>query len=52
MGKWDYGTGRELDSSDVQHDVANGNLTESSIQPGTFYDGDGNQYDANYNPKD
>lgn len=52
MGKYDYSTGRELDSSDVEHDVLNGNLRESSIQPGTFLDGDGNSYDANYNPKD
>lgn len=52
MGLYDESTGRYLDSSDVQHDVLNGNLTESSLNPGTYYDGDGNCYDGDYNPKD
>lgn len=52
MGPYDSNLGRDLDSSDVQHDVMNGNLTESFISPGTYYDGDGNQYDGDYNPID
>ena len=42
--------GRYLDHDDVQHDVLNGNLTESSLYPGTYEDGDGNCYDSEYNP--
>lgn len=52
MGPYDESSGRYLDSSDVQHDVANGSLTESSLNPGTYYDGNGNEYDGDYNPKD
>ena len=39
----------QRDNSDVQHDVNNGNLTESSLNPGTYYDGDGVSYDSDYN---
>lgn len=51
MGKYDESLGRELDNSDVQHDVNNGNLWQSSTDPNTYYDGDGVEYDENYNPK-
>lgn len=37
------------DSSDVQHDVLNGSLWESPNQPGVYYDGDGVEYDGDYN---
>lgn len=52
MGPYDEKTGTYLGNADVQHDVANGNLSESSLNPGTYYDGDGNQYDGDYNPRD
>ncbi len=49
-GPYDEELGRELDSSDVEHDVNNGYLQESSLSPGTYLDGDGNRYDGDYNP--
>lgn len=52
MGPYDEDSGRFLDNSDVEHDVNNGNLSRSSIDSNTYYDGDGNSYDSDYNPKD
>ncbi len=51
MGPYDDESGRYLDSSDVEHDVNNGNLTQSSSDPNTYYDGDGVEYDQDYNRK-
>lgn len=51
-GKYDSDSGRYLDNRDVENDSLNGRLTQSSLNPGTYYDGDGNRYDENYNSID
>ena len=51
-GPYDEEQGRYLDNSDVQSDLANGYLQESSIQPGVVYDGEGRSYDMDYNQLD
>ena len=50
MGPYDEETGRNLDHSDVEHDVLNGYLVEDSTHPGTYYNGDGECFDEEYNP--
>ncbi len=51
MGPYDEELERNLDSEDVQHAVNNGYLTQSSLDSNTYYDGDGVEYDQDYNRK-
>ncbi len=51
MGPYDEETGRNLNNDDVQYALNNGGLTRSSLDENTYYDGDGVEYDSEYNRK-
>ena len=42
----------ESGKADIEYGTNNGCLRESSITPGVFVDGDGNEFDSDGNPID